>query len=148
MWREYFPKAVIVGVDIKSVYVPDCITLHADASNPVDLLGEVNSVGISQYDLIIDDGGHTMRQQQTAFNTLWHMVSPGGIYIIEDVHTSRIPQYKEPVDAITTEDWIKNDFKGSNYAPIVKDISKVVWWHNKINHENDSITVAIFKANS
>ena len=40
------------------------------------------------FDVIIDDGGHTMKQQLTSIVTLLPMVSSGGLYIIEDLETS------------------------------------------------------------
>ncbi len=40
------------------------------------------------FDIILDDGGHTMKQQITSFKILYPFVKKGGIYIIEDLHTS------------------------------------------------------------
>ena len=37
--------------------------------------------------MIIDDGGHTMKQMQTSLNYLWNSVKSGGLYVIEDLHT-------------------------------------------------------------
>ena len=35
-----------------------------------------------------DDGGHTMLQQQLTLAAYWRRVRPGGLFIIEDLHTS------------------------------------------------------------
>jgi hypothetical protein len=35
------------------------------------------------FDFVIDDGGHTMKQQITSLATLWPYVKPGGIYVVE-----------------------------------------------------------------
>lgn len=43
------------------------------------------------YDVIVDDGGHTMKQQLDSLKALWPVVSSGGMYVIEDIHTSYIP---------------------------------------------------------
>lgn len=40
------------------------------------------------FDIVIDDGGHTMNQQLTSLQHLWKIVKPGGIYFIEDLQTS------------------------------------------------------------
>lgn len=40
------------------------------------------------FDLIIDDGGHSMVQQITSLQHLWKAVKPGGFYILEDLQTS------------------------------------------------------------
>eukprot|EP01060_Flectonema_neradi_P007930 TRINITY_DN15646_c0_g1_i1.p1 TRINITY_DN15646_c0_g1~~TRINITY_DN15646_c0_g1_i1.p1 ORF type:complete len:327 (+),score=51.49 TRINITY_DN15646_c0_g1_i1:34-1014(+) len=39
-------------------------------------------------DVVVDDGGHTMNQQITSFETLFPFVKPGGLYFIEDLETS------------------------------------------------------------
>ena len=43
---------------------------------------------MNKFDVIIDDGGHTMNQQRTSLITLSPLVRPGGLYIIEDLETS------------------------------------------------------------
>jgi hypothetical protein len=147
MWREYFPFAFILGIDINPIVkIPNVPILQADGADRESLMRAIYTTGINRYDLIIDDGGHTMKQQQTTFATLWPFLAAGGIYIIEDLHTSRMWEYKHVDDAITTEDWIKSGFQGSNHALPVHDVARVEWWHNKANTENDSITCAIFKA--
>lgn len=147
MWKEYFPFAFILGLDTQPIAVDGCLTIKADADRKEQLLQAVNLTGINRYDLIIDDGGHTMRQQQNAIDALWPFLASGGIYIIEDVHTSKMWEYKHMDDAKTTEQWIDDNFKGSNHARDIspKEIDDVRWWHNDKNAENDSITVAIFK---
>tara|TARA_R100001224_G_C3937969_1_gene121205 strand:- start:252 stop:626 length:375 start_codon:yes stop_codon:yes gene_type:complete len=39
------------------------------------------------FDLIIDDGGHTMRQMQVSLTMLLDAVKSGGYYVIEDLHS-------------------------------------------------------------
>ena len=40
------------------------------------------------FDIIIDDGGHSMPQQIISFLTLFPHVKSQGLYVIEDLHTS------------------------------------------------------------
>lgn len=40
------------------------------------------------FDIILDDGGHTMRQQIVSFETLYPALDRRGVYICEDCHTS------------------------------------------------------------
>ncbi len=42
----------------------------------------------SDFHVLVDDGGHTMEQQQVSLGFLFKHVRPGGYYVIEDVHTS------------------------------------------------------------
>ena len=46
------------------------------------------AVAGSDIHVLIDDGGHTMEQQQVSLGFLFKHVRPGGYYVIEDVHTS------------------------------------------------------------
>jgi hypothetical protein len=58
---------------------------------------------MQQFDIIIDDGGHTMNQQQTSFMTLLTLVRSGGLYVIEDLETSYNPTYaSEYLNSSTT----------------------------------------------
>jgi predicted O-methyltransferase YrrM len=147
MWREYFPKAHIMGFDVNPIHVPECSVLKVDSGNREQI--NITASILAPFDLIIDDGGHTMKQQQVAFDCLWPHLSPGGIYIIEDIHTSQIPQYRTDEDAITTEEWIKNNFNGSNYATSrVTHVKDIIWWARHKAILNDSRTVAILKENN
>ncbi len=93
MFRDYFPEAVIYGIDINdsSGLNADRIrTFVADQGDRRQLGQFIQAFG-SGFDVIIDDGGHTMRQQQISIGYLFSHVKPGGYYVIEDVHTSLYP---------------------------------------------------------
>lgn len=90
MWQRYFPNARIFAVDIldKSQFNNARVTtLIADQANRHQLGAAIAASG-SDIDVLIDDGGHTMEQQQVSLGFLFRHVRPGGYYIIEDVHTS------------------------------------------------------------
>ncbi len=94
MWRDFFPRAVVYGIDIAddSQLDSDRIrTFVADQADRAQLARFVAAAG-SDFDLILDDGGHSMRQQQVSFGYLFRHVKAGGYYVIEDVHTS-LPAY-------------------------------------------------------
>jgi methyltransferase family protein len=91
MWRHYFgPRAHIVGVDIN----PRCADL-ADGDTEI-LIGDqedrefLRSLAqrLGKVDIVIDDGGHTMLQQLTTFEEFWPHIADGGVYLVEDLHTS------------------------------------------------------------
>lgn len=108
----HFPDAQIYGIDIedKRDYDDEKIkTFVCNQENREDLEKVVNSVG-DDLDLIIDDGGHTMKQQQTSFGFLFSKLKPGGVYILEDLHTSRIENFGTifPTDLITSLDMLFN----------------------------------------
>lgn len=57
-----------------------------DQSNKEDLHAFASQIG--PFDIILDDGGHTMDQQINSLNALFPYLKAGGLYIIEDLHTS------------------------------------------------------------
>ena len=66
--------------------------MHYGSQEDVQFLHRLAS-GIGQFDIIIDDGGHTMNQQKTSMITLLPIVRSSGIYVIEDLDTSYVPSY-------------------------------------------------------
>ncbi|MBS0212418.1 MAG: class I SAM-dependent methyltransferase [Proteobacteria bacterium] len=91
MWRDYFgPRCRIFGADIN----PHCKTLENEHARI--FIGDQEDRGflrslaqqIPRVDILIDDGGHTMRQQIATFEELFGHVSPNGVYLCEDIHTS------------------------------------------------------------
>ena len=90
MWRDYFPRAAVHGFDLSPPIfnAEPRIALHqGDQANRRSLNALLAETG-PDFDLIIDDGGHTMEQQQVSFAFLFPLLRPGGLYIIEDLHTS------------------------------------------------------------
>lgn len=55
-----------------------------------------------QYDIIIDDGGHDMVQQVITLLKTFPHLKEGGVYIVEDTHTSYWPQYGGGINTPTT----------------------------------------------
>lgn len=91
MWREYFgEKALIVGVDINSEckkFEEKNTKIFIGSQTDAAFLKSLKSL-IPRIDILIDDGGHTMKQQITTFKTLFEHVKNNGLYVCEDLHTS------------------------------------------------------------
>ncbi|MBA4391579.1 MAG: hypothetical protein C0399_11695 [Syntrophus sp. (in: bacteria)] len=91
MWKQYFgEKAKIYGVDIN----PACKALEEEgieifigSQEDRNFLQELKTK-IPPVDILIDDGGHAMKQQIYTFEELYDHVRPDGIYLCEDTHTS------------------------------------------------------------
>ena len=86
---DYFKNPYIVAMDIedKSEYINDKWKfIKGDQTKISDLNKCVE--GEELFDIIIEDGGHTMKQQQITFGYLIDYIKPGGYYILEDLHTS------------------------------------------------------------
>ena len=91
LWKKYFGENVhIYAIDIN----PDCKKLEEE--NTTIFIGSQTDKAFLQHvydqipivDFIIDDGGHTMEQQILSFEMLYMKVKEGGVYIVEDTHTS------------------------------------------------------------
>jgi hypothetical protein len=107
MWRDYFGrKARIVGVDID----PRCLVGAGHRIEVVigdqddrDFLTKVAEEH-GPFDVVIEDGGHTMTQQINTFEVIWPHVRTGGVYLAEDLHTSYWTNYggglREPASFI------------------------------------------------
>ena len=91
MWKHYFgPKAKLYGVDIN----PNCKKLE---ENQIQIfIGDQEDreflrtivKNIPKIDILIDDGGHKMKQQKSTFEELFNHIDRNGIYLCEDLHTS------------------------------------------------------------
>lgn len=105
MWREYFTTGNLVGVDIldlSHIVLKNTTILLGDQSNRVDL-ENISKVTYPEFDIIIDDGGHMMHQVQITLGTMFKYLKPGGIFVIEDLHTCGVPEYNRGGDTETTE---------------------------------------------
>lgn len=93
MWEEYFTKAQLFFIDINQDAYNYMGNLQrtslgmVNQEDPIALAIFAGSAG-SNFDIIIDDGGHGMNQQITSFKVLFPHLKHGGIYVIEDLHTS------------------------------------------------------------
>jgi hypothetical protein len=93
MWEEYFPNANILALDIldkKKYETARAKTLLLDQSSREELQ-KFAADNFEKFDFIIDDGSHHMLDQQITFYYLFtKCLKPGGIYVLEDLHTSTV----------------------------------------------------------
>jgi hypothetical protein len=91
LWEEYFTQAELHFIDISF----DALKFRSGRSHyhlcnqesPEELNNFVKVTG-GDFDVVVDDGGHTARQQLTSFSILFPKLKSGGIYVIEDLHSS------------------------------------------------------------
>lgn len=89
MWRDYFPKAHIYGLDNdRTVLINELGGIHSlccDQSSEKSLLLTAELLG-GEFDLILDDGSHIVEHQALTANTfIPKLLAPNGVYIIEDI---------------------------------------------------------------
>ena len=92
MWREYFPKAKVYGIDIN----PDCAgdgIFIGSQNDPYFMASVLDKIGAP--DVIIDDGSHIGIDMINTFKLLFRIVREGGYYIIEDTHCFYNLHYSE-----------------------------------------------------
>jgi len=111
-WEEFFPKAKIFAIDSYIActrYASERSSIFiGDQADPIFLNSVVKQTG-GNWDLILDDGGHTMVQQITSFKKLFPHLNSGGIYVIEDLHTSYNATYGGGLrKAGTTMEYLKD----------------------------------------
>ncbi len=109
MWRDYYPEAEIVGIDIKDMsfmhnddwQVPESVQLiQCDGTDPME------TKDLGTFDIIIDDGSHYMKDQQVSFEIFYYnQLNKGGVYILEDLWTSYIKMYQNA--KLTTIEYLK-----------------------------------------
>eukprot|EP00026_Physarum_polycephalum_P010941 Phypoly_transcript_11128.p1 GENE.Phypoly_transcript_11128~~Phypoly_transcript_11128.p1 ORF type:complete len:287 (-),score=36.80 Phypoly_transcript_11128:254-1114(-) len=71
------------------------VNIYVGDQSSRKFLQEVITKSGGNFDMIIDDGGHTMEQQRTSVEELFSAVKPGGFYAIEDMHTSNFDAYRD-----------------------------------------------------
>ncbi|MGB8365285.1 MAG: class I SAM-dependent methyltransferase [Rhizomicrobium sp.] len=89
--QEYLgSNARVIGLDVD----PACAALRdegreiyiGDQSDPAFLARLAKECG--PFDIIIDDGGHVADQQIVSFLSLFPSLKEGGVYLVEDLHTT------------------------------------------------------------
>ena len=93
MWRDFFPIAQVVGVDIRpeTMFEDERIkTFVCDERKEQDMDQFLNQIG-TDIDFVVDDASHRMDDQIFLAKTLLPKLNDAVIYVIEDViHTKHI----------------------------------------------------------
>ena len=89
LWPAYFKKVFVHGLDIdeKKFDGPNVKIHQVDQSSEDQLKEFARGIG-EQFDIMIDDGSHVPSHQILTLETLWGLLAPGGVYIVEDIETS------------------------------------------------------------
>jgi hypothetical protein len=96
-WRDYFPNAEVIGVDIDKhiIFSEERInTYYVDQTSKESIEKMWDIVKINDFDLMIDDGLHTFEAGVCLFESSIGKLSSTGIYVIEDVSPSDLMRYK------------------------------------------------------
>jgi hypothetical protein len=94
VWRKYLgPHATIFGIDINPasanrVDAPN--QCRIGSQDDADFLRRVVKE-MGGVDVVLDDGSHVAPHQAISFSALFPLLPEGGLYMIEDMHTSYWP---------------------------------------------------------
>lgn len=135
MWNYYFDNnCTIYGidVDVNCLKVPE----QLDLSNVKIIIGdqgnkqfwEHTKKTLPKFDIIIDDGGHTMQQQIVTFENMYAHMKENSTYLCEDLHTSYWREFggglkntnsfieysKNLIDLLNSDHWRKNNLRNSD----------------------------------
>jgi len=144
MWKAYFPKSRIVGVDLcdKTHFRERRIDIRQCDQTDDNALRQL-SAEYGGFDIIIDDGSHLNEHVITTFQFLFPLLRPNGIYSIEDTQTSYWPGWgggMNSPDSLMT--YFKNlsdglnhvEYPLENYTPdyFDRNIVEIAFFHNLI----------------
>lgn len=146
MWKWFFPRATIVGLDIedKTWLTKGKIRAYlGDQTDPVVLKQIVADHGVPT--VVVDDGSHIPAHVRESFRILFPLLPEGGVYCIEDTQTSYWPAWGGQVDPKapgTSMDLVKDLVDGLNheeflvegYEPTYTDqwVRSVHCYHNLV----------------
>ncbi len=136
MWRSYFPNnSHITGIDTqeKCRHIPfsDGITyLHGDATDANFLQSQLSE---KKFDIIIDDASHYPDDVITSFELLFPKLKMGGIYVIEDTHTSYWKNYGAGLQKATSHvEYFKNIADVVNFTWVREEDYTI--WGDKLSY--------------
>ncbi|TDE96114.1 hypothetical protein EXU48_07730 [Occultella glacieicola] len=146
MWQQYFgPEATVVGLDVDEAAVRAVngryLVELGDQEDP-EVLRRVNAEH-GPFDIVIDDGGHTMAQQIVTAETMFPLMLDGGTFIVEDCHTSYWDYYQGGRKrAGTFIEWVK-DRVDDEHARYDAAIDRRSIWATHLDglHVYDSVVV-------
>jgi hypothetical protein len=146
LWSRYLgPGARLVGLDIDEAAVRavgDRFPVVLGDQEDPDVLRRLDSE-YGPFDIVIDDGGHMMRQQIASIETLFPLLNDGGTYIVEDVHTSYWSEFGgELYGADTFLEWAKRHVDDM-HSRHCSDIDRTSVWATQLDgmHLYDSVVV-------
>jgi hypothetical protein len=90
VWRDYFPNAQIIGIDIdhRILFEEERIkSFYCDQTSNESVTQFTNNAQLKEesIDIIIDDGLHTFDAGRNFFESIISFLSYDGLYIIEDI---------------------------------------------------------------
>jgi len=90
LWLSYFINATVYGLDITPMTCDgaDRLVLHTGVDAYSDeFFDKIFANSTRRFDMILDDGPHTLESMQQFIQKYSQLLAPGGILVIEDVQS-------------------------------------------------------------
>jgi hypothetical protein len=155
VWRDYFPHAQIVGIDIQKKTMdlgPRVSILQGSQVDPDFLDDLVKTHG--PFDIIVDDGSHRNEHIVESYRLLFPTLAPGGIYVAEDVQTSFHPRFGGSLEMTAPNSvgyfgQIAQGLSTHSDDPLIHNISAMERFHNMIavHKKCDGVAHDVFASN-
>ncbi len=131
MWQSYFgDKCKVYGVDIQDAckaYENENVKIFIGDQENREFWKDFKKK-VPRVDILIDDGGHLAEQQIATLEEMLPHISPGGVYLCEDVSGSRM-KLTSYMNGIENEfNWIENfssDHIDSKATPFQQQIDSI-----------------------
>jgi trans-aconitate methyltransferase len=130
MWRDYFPNALIVGLDVdeRILFQDDRIRTYGVDQTERSTIQEFWEVsGLDSVDVFIDDGLHEFHAGVSLFEESIRHIAPGGFYIVEDVTWRDLARYRDyfstrPYDVTVFSLHRPGELLGDNSLVVVRTV--------------------------
>lgn len=125
-WHSHFPNAVVHGIDSGVVSVadvnPELVTVYSQVeAYAAETIAKFMQVRPEGYDLIIDDGPHTIDSQIYFVRNYGELLAEEGIMVLEDViHAGALEKIESAVDK-TNFEMIRYDMRGKQLSKDLLD---------------------------
>ncbi len=105
LWQKYFKYGQIFGIDIEDQRVEKYINLDRVQIAIADAYRSEVAKDLGSFDIIIDDGPHTIDTLQKCIQYYLPQINKGGMLVLEDIQdTSWFPLLQE----VTPPEYLKN----------------------------------------
>jgi len=123
LWNDYFQKATIWGADIND-QTNGCLKSYSNIhTHFTDAYNRSFADSLPTFDIIFDDGPHTLSSQQSCLDLYLSKLNPGGVLFIEDIY---------------------NTNNGITLREKVKDRKHLLWDTSEITGIHDNIILAVW----
>lgn len=104
MWRDYYPSWTVQVIDNEPKNFSDIGIRLAQGDQADQRFTDGIAVTSGPWDVIIDDASHLSSLTIASFKNLWPHLKPGGLYVVEDTHSSYHDFYYGPQQASRNPD--------------------------------------------